>query len=411
MTRFAEPVIGLLPSRTSEYTRLRLKTTLRPFAQIMKIDAFLTEQFFTEYEFSSPYLLAASDCETMSIGDLLAMSGSSLAQLGEIQLGYTESQGNPQLRKQISEMYLEASPDDIVVLTSPVEGIYLAMQTLLEKEDEVVALRPAYDALTNVAQHLCHQVLPWNLVPGTESWTLNFEELDSLVNEKTKLIIVNFPHNPTGYLPSPEEFERLVAFVRDRGIWLFCDEIYRGLEWGHTIPSAADLYEKSIVLCGLSKTYGLPGLRAGWVVIRDETIRTELINWKHYTTICPASPTEFLASQAIRVRAALAERSKSIIEANLELCETFFEKHHQLFTWRRPQAGSVAFVEMNQNQLVDSSAEAFCHNLARDKGIVLLPGTCLGYEDRFVRMGLGRSGFQAALNALDQCLDQGYTGA
>ena len=199
----------------------------------MKIDAFLTEQFFTEYEFSSPYLLAASDCETMSIGDLLAMSGSSLAQLGEIQLGYTESQGNPQLRKQISEMYLEASPDDIVVLTSPVEGIYLAMQTLLEKEDEVVALRPAYDALTNVAQHLCHQVLPWNLVPSTESWTLNFEELDSLVNEKTKLIIVNFPHNPTGYLPSPEEFERLVAFVRDRGIWLFCDEIYRGLEWGH----------------------------------------------------------------------------------------------------------------------------------------------------------------------------------
>ena len=112
----------------------------------MRIAPFLTEQFFAEYEFSAKYLLAASDCETMSIGELLRLSGSSLEELGDLTLGYTESQGDPQLRSQISEMYSEIRSEDIVVLTSPIEGIYLAMQTLLEPEDDVIALRPAYDA-------------------------------------------------------------------------------------------------------------------------------------------------------------------------------------------------------------------------------------------------------------------------
>ena len=132
----------------------------------MKIEPFLTEQFFAEYEFSAQHLLASSDCETMSIGELIQLSGSTLDELGGLTLGYTESQGDPHLRSLISNMYSNVSSDDVVVLTSPVEGIYLAMQTLLESEDEVIALRPAYDALNNVARHLCSAVLPWNLFPG-----------------------------------------------------------------------------------------------------------------------------------------------------------------------------------------------------------------------------------------------------
>ena len=125
----------------------------------MRIEPFLTEQFFAEYEFSARHLLASSDCETMSIGELLRLSGSSLEELAGLTLGYTESQGDPRLRSQISQMYSDVSSEDIVVLTSPVEGIYLAMQTLLEPEDEVIALRPAYDALNNVARHLCRATL------------------------------------------------------------------------------------------------------------------------------------------------------------------------------------------------------------------------------------------------------------
>ena len=370
----------------------------------MKIEPFLTEQFFAEYEFSAQHLLASSDCETMSIGELLQLSGSTLDELGGLTLGYTESQGDPHLRSLISNMYSNVSSDDVVVLTSPVEGIYLAMQTLLESEDEVIALRPAYDALNNIARHLCSEVLPWNLFPGRNCWELDFDELESLISPQTRIIVVNFPHNPTGYVPSESDFDRLIGLARRYDLWLFCDEIYRGLEFGPTIPSAADLYEKAIVLSGLSKTYGLPGLRAGWVVIRNAKLRDELINWKHYTTICPAAPTEFLARKALLVKDKLAARSKAIIQQNLNLCEAFFNRFQDQFIWRRPQAGSVAFVELNLSQIGFDSATSYCHHLAQNHGMVLLPGKCLGFEDNFVRFGLGRSNFEVALKSFAEVI-------
>ena len=372
----------------------------------MKIESFLTEHFFSEYEFSSPHLLASSDCETLSINELLSLSGSTTDELASLTLGYTESQGNPALRSQIAEMYTSIGKDDVVFLTSPVEGIYLAMQTLLEPNDEAVALRPAYDALSNVARHLCRKVEPWSLIPTEDKWCLDFETLESMIRPEMKVIIVNFPHNPTGFLPTKTEFERLIEIAKRHDLWLFCDEIYRGLEFDQTIPSAADSYEKSITLSGLSKTHGLPGLRAGWLVVRDPVVRNELINWKHYTTICPAAPTEFLASEALKVREQLADRSKTIIEKNIKVCETFFTRHKHLFTWRRPVAGSVAFVEVNLERLECTSVEAFCHYLAREKGIVLLPGNCLGYDIPFVRIGLGRLSFESALAALDEALQE-----
>ena len=365
----------------------------------MKIEPFLTEQFFMQYEFSAPHLLASSDCETMSIGELLQLAGSTLDELGGVTLGYTESQGDSQLRSQVSGMYTDVSGEDVVILTSPVEGIYLAMQTLLEPDDEVIALRPAYDALSNVARHLCREVIPWNLVASEDQWELDFDQLESMIGPQTRMIVVNFPHNPTGFVPSTAEFERLITLARENNVWLFCDEIYRGLEFDTPIPSAADRYEKSIVLGGLSKTYGLPGLRAGWLVVRNAEFRDELINWKHYTTICPAAPTEFLASKALLVKEQLADRSKTIIQRNLELCGAFFARFPDHFTWRRPRAGSVAFVELNLAEIGFDSATAYCHHLAQNHGIVLLPGRCLGFDDSFVRFGLGRASFETALEA------------
>ena len=376
----------------------------------MKIAPFLTEQFFAEYEFSARHLLASSDCETISIRELLRMSGSLMDELGDLTLGYTESQGDPQLRSQIAELYSDVSSEDVVVLTSPVEGIYLAMQSLLQPADEVIALRPAYDALRNVAGHLCREVFDWNLIPATNRWELDFDQLESLITSRTRIIVVNFPHNPTGYVPSTFEFDRLINLARQHNVWLFCDEIYRGLEFEPSIASAADLYEKSVVLSGLSKTYGLPGLRAGWLVIRNKELRDDLINWKHYTTICPAGPTEFLAKKALMVEEKLAERSQSIIRKNLDLCETFFARFPEHFVWRKPSAGSVAFVETNLGRIGFDSATAYCHHLARKHGILLLPGQCLGFEDHFVRFGLGRVDFGEALQAYAKVITEGESG-
>lgn len=380
----------------------------------MKIKPFLTEHFFAKYEFTASHLLASSDCETTSIAELLDLSGGSLAEFGAVKLGYTESQGHPEYRRLVTEMYDNVAADDVVILTSPVEGIYLTMQTLLDASDEVIALSPAYDALHHVADHLCGKLELWQLVPTAAGWQMDLDRLRSMVNSKTRLIIVNFPHNPTGYQPDRDELHELIEIARENDCWLFCDEIYRGLEAGFelgaAIPSVADVYEKAIVLNGLSKTFGLPGLRAGWLVIRDGKVREELIGWKHYTTICPAAPTEYLAMQALFVRDQLAERSRQTVRSNFAKCKSFMERQAALFRWRPPIAGSTALVEIDlehlgrKQELAFTTTTEYCHDLAQSHGILLLPGECLGCSDRFVRIGLGRAGFQQALVAWEATL-------
>jgi aspartate/methionine/tyrosine aminotransferase len=367
----------------------------------MKIPPFSTEQFFSLYEFTTPHLLCASDCESMSVAELLQLAGADAADLLGLRLGYTESQGHPALRAAVAALYEDVASDDVVILGAPEEGIYLTMRTLLEASDHVVVLTPAYDSLLNLAEHVSSHVSRWPVRPEEGGWSLDLADLDRLVTADTRLIVVNFPHNPTGYLPRPDEFEALIAIARRRGVWLFCDEMYRGLERdpADRLPSAADLYERAIVLSGLSKTHGLPGLRVGWLVVRDPTTRAEIINWKHYTTICPAAPGEALATVALSVHERLARRSRDIIASNLALAKAFFGRWPGRFTWRPPLAGSVALVGLDA-----PSAIAYCHALARDAGVLLLPGPFLGADDRSVRFGFGRQSFGTALDAYERHL-------
>ena len=367
----------------------------------MKIAPFATEQFYALYEFNTPHLLSVSDCETVTVGELLRIAGTSLDDLSALRLGYTESQGHPDLRAAIASTYERVSADEVVVLTSPVEGIYLTMQALLDPGDEAIVLMPAYDSLKNVAEHICGSVHAWELIPTATGWRLDFDALEQMMSDETQLIVVNFPHNPTGYLPSADEFATLINIARWYNTWLFSDEMYRGLEFSgvETLPSAADLYERSVVLSGLSKAYGLPGLRAGWLIVRNDIARHDLINWKHYTTICPSAPSEFLAMAALAAREQLVARSNATIVENLQLAKPFFERWRDFFTWRPPQAGSVALVGVDV-----PSATEYCHELARTAGVLLLPSSCMGYGDKHVRFGFGRAAFPAALQHYEEHL-------
>ena len=370
----------------------------------MNIQPFATEQYFARYEFTTPYLLCASDCETLTTGELLRLAGMDAADLLGQRLGYTDSQGDPALRAAVAALYRGVSADEVVVLGAPEEGIYLTMRTLLEPGDHVVVLTPAYDSLLNLAAHVSGNVTPWPVRAVAGGWALDPAELERLMRPDTRLVVVNFPHNPTGYLPRPAEFAALLDIVRARGAWLLCDEMYRGLERdpADRLPSAAEGYERAIVLAGLSKTYGLPGLRAGWLLVRDPAVRAALINWKHYTTICPPAPTERLATAALLAHAPLVERSRAQIAANLRLAEAFFARHAARFDWRPPRAGSVALVGLDA-----PSATAYCHDLARDAGVLLLPGPFLGADDHSVRFGFGRAGFGAALGQYERYLVDG----
>ena len=373
----------------------------------MKIVPFEIEHFFARYEFNTPYLLCASDCETVSVTELLAMSGRSEADLGELKLGYTESQGDPALREAIAGTYSGVSADEIVVLGSPEEGIYLAMRALLEPGDHVVVLTPAYDSLLNLALHISGNVSRWELKPGDNAWEIDLDELAVLVSSRTKLIVVNFPHNPTGFLPDVSQLRTIADIAERNGAWIFCDEMYRGLELNgrDALPSMVVLAERSLALAGLSKVHGLPGLRAGWLVVADESLRAELLNWKFYTSICPPAPTEFLTIAALQAQEQLIKRNRGLIERNVTKADGFFGRWPDMFTWRPPEAGSVALVGLQQ-----PSAEAYCHRLAQEAGVLLLPSGCLGYGDGHVRMGFGRENFGHALEQYETFLRSESTG-
>jgi aspartate/methionine/tyrosine aminotransferase len=369
----------------------------------MKIPSFETEHFYAQYEFNTPYQLCNSDCETVAIEELLDMADMSLAQFGQLTLGYTESQGNPHLREVLAEAYAPVQPDDVVVLGTPVEGIYLTARALLEPTDEVIVLTPAYDALVNMFEHVvgAERVKKWAFVPAVDRWTLDLDHLRQLITPQTRLVVVNFPHNPTGYLPTPAQQRELVHIIEENKLWLFCDEMYFGLVHQGTppIPSAATLTKRAIVLSGLSKTYGLPGLRTGWLVIQDQALRANIMNWKFYTSICPPAPSEFLAVAAWRVRDQLRDRSLAQIAQNLTLADAFFARWPKLFTWRRPLAGSTALVEMNIPSVTRLSEE-----LASKAGILIHPATTLGGDDHHMRMGFGRAAFGTALQKFDSYL-------
>lgn len=373
----------------------------------MKIKPFHTERFFAVHEFTAPYLLCASDCESLTVDELLQLAGASWESLGRLRLGYTESQGDPVLRECIAGLYTSVSADQVIGLGAPEEGIFVTMHALLEPDDEVIVLTPCYDSLGNVAEYLGCRVVRWLLAEADEppdgpgGWRLDLDELERLVTPRTKLVVVNFPHNPTGYLPSHDEWRAIVQIVARSGAWLFSDEMYRGLEYDTAarLPSGCDLYERAITLAGLSKTFGLPGLRTGWLALQDTSLRDRISGWKDYTTICSSAPSEVLAQIALQVSDELAGCSRRIVLDNLALAEPFFSRWRAVFRWNRPQAGSVAFVGLRGR-----SAREFSDRLAAEQGVLLLPSTGLGFGDGHVRFGLGRLSFSDGLEQLDQYL-------
>ena len=288
-----------------------------------------------------------------------------------------------------------------MILGSPIEGIYLTMRTVLDPGDEVVVLAPSYDALRNLPEDLQCDVRYWYLEESEGGWRLDIDALRRLLTSNTRLVVLNFPHNPTGYQPTADEFDEILRLVSESGAWLYHDEIFRGLEHGDRprLPSAADRFERSLVLSGLSKTHGLPGLRAGWLIVRDDELRSEVLNTKMYTSICPPAPVEYLSEQAVGIAEQLAERNRHLIRRNLEVAEAFFGRHADLFRYLAPLAGPVGLMGINV-----PSAREYCERLASEHSIMLLPSGSLGLGDGHVRFGFGWSEFPKSLAAYDDHL-------
>jgi aspartate/methionine/tyrosine aminotransferase len=351
----------------------------------MRIEPFKLERFFARHEFSSRYLLSASDCEALSLRELLALaSPESLARWTEMRFGYTESQGHPLLRAEVARLYQSIGADQVMIAV-PEEAIFVLMHSLLEPGDHAVVLTPAYQSLYEVARAAGCEVTRWDLRPERGAWRLDLDQLERSVNARTRLVVVNFPHNPTGFVPARAEFDAIVEMARRRGLYLVGDEMYRLLEHDPAgrLPPVCDVYEKGVSLSGLSKAFGLPGLRVGWLATHDAGLLDRCQTMKDYTTICHSAPSEVLAIIALQAREQILARSREIVGVNLAAARSFFSDP---FTWLEPQGGSVAFPIRTGPGTVDD----FCRRMLAERGVLVVPGSLFDYPGNHFRVGLGR---------------------
>lgn len=373
---------------------------------LSELPDFRLEVHFARWEFAATHHLTASDAETLTVDELLALESDARDRLGQLRLGYTETWGGEELRDAVAATYDAVEAEDVLCFAGAEEAMFWALQELVGPSDHAVVVIPSYQSMETVPVAAGAEV-DGLLLDAKAGWRLDLDRLERLLRPTTKLVAVNFPNNPTGAVPDAATFSELISLCDARGIRLFSDEIYRGLELNQTrmLPQAADLSATAISLNGMAKAYGLPGLRIGWLACRDHELLARLERRKHYTSICNAGPSELLATIALRNGTPIRERNRTIIAENLPRFAAFFDQWRELFEWTPPEGGCVCF----PRYLGPDGVEAFCRNAVEHAGVLLLPASIYATPlasvsaDRF-RIGVGRSGAAEALEALDAFL-------
>jgi aspartate/methionine/tyrosine aminotransferase len=366
----------------------------------MRLHDFALERFFARWEFAASLLLCASDVEAWPLHDLLDLADEDgRRRWHELRLGYTESQGDPALRAEIAALYERVSADDVLVFSGAEKGIFALHNVLLGPGDHAVIVRPAYQSLAEVAYAAGADVSRIELREA-DGWRLDVSEVRAALRPNTRLILINEPHNPTGSLSDRATFDRLVELAAESGARLIVDEVYRFLEFdpADRLPAGADALETGVSIGVMSKSFGLAGLRIGWIATRDRQLLAQLAAFKDYTTICNSAPSEVLSLIALRARDRLLARNRAIVEANLPLLDGFFGRWGGVFEWVRPRGGSVGFPRL----LADRPVDSFADELVRESGVLILPGTLFADTGNHFRVGYGRTNLPAALKRLER---------
>jgi aspartate/methionine/tyrosine aminotransferase len=367
---------------------------------------FSLEVFLSKWEFAARHHLTASDSESVTLWRLLELATpADRDRFMALPLSYTQTFGSPTLREAIAATYPALSAQDILCFAGAEEGIYIGMRTLLDAGDHAIVMTPNYQAAETLPMSTC-EVTGVPLVES-EDWALDVDAIQAAVRSNTRLISINFPNNPTGTVPSRAAFDALVELCRRHGIWLFSDEVYRGLERSDAdrIPQAAERYERGVSLNVMSKAYGLPGLRIGWIACQDRDLLARMERYKHYLSICNSAPSEVLAEIALKARDTLLARNRALVVENLQRLDAFFAQFESLFEWKAPKGGCVAF----PRYLGSEGVEVFCRRLIEEAGVLLLPASIYRSEltdtprDRF-RIGFGRANLPAGVRAMQAWL-------
>lgn len=368
---------------------------------------FALETYFSKWEFNAKHHMTASDAQSMTVSELLHLADMPTDALAALPLGYTETWGAYSLREAIAKTYDNLDAANILCFAGAEEGVYTAMRVLLEKDDHAIVAVPNYQAAETLPLEIC-QVSGVKLDPEN-NWRLDLDDVRKSIRPNTKLISVCFPNNPSGAIIPGDDYAELIDICRHHDLYLFNDEVYRLVELDESkrIDQSADVYEKALSLNVMSKAYGLPGLRIGWIATQDREVLQKLERYKHYLSICNSAPSERLAEIALSIREKLLQRNRHLMTKNVEKLDVFFNDYSDFFDWQHPDGGCIAFPRF----IGRGGVENFCKDLVEKSGVLLLPASIYWSElmdaptDRF-RIGFGRANMDEGLVAFREYMEQ-----
>lgn len=346
----------------------------------MRFETFRMERMQSVWENRVRFNLAESGVKPLRLEELLDP-----AALGDTPLGYPQTSGSEELRELVSDLYPGSDAENVLVTNGTAEANFISVLNLVEPGDDVVVMFPNYMQIWGLARSLKANVKPLPL-REENNWRPDLDELAGAVSDKTRLIAICNPNNPTGVMARDDDLREICKIAGKVGAWILADEVYTGAELGDE-PSATlwGWYDRLLVTCGLSKAYGLPGLRIGWVVGPADHME-ELWSYKDYTTIGPGALSEKLARVALepKKRHQILERTQTILRSQLPLVEQWVEEQRGLFSMVRPQAGAIAYLRYN----MDVSSTELITRLREEKSVLVVPGDHFGM-DHYVRIGFG----------------------
>lgn len=366
----------------------------------MHIDVFKMERMQSTWENVVDYNLSESGVHPLTLKELLAPD--ELAALTEVPIGYSQTNGTIGLRQNVARLYPGLGLEQILVTAGSSEANFLLMWSLIEPGDEVLFELPNYMQMAGLLRAFGAKVKTFRLHEGL-GWQPDLDEMKRLVTSKTKLIVLTNPNNPTGSVLTSESMKGIVELAAGAGAWILADEVYQGAELsGPVSPSFWGRWDRTLVVNGLSKAYGLPGLRIGWIVGPEEVVKR---TWPYhdYTTISPSALSDHLAARVLEpgTRERVLARTRAILNANLPVLERWLGDHDGLFVFRRPQAGAICFarytVKENSTELVE--------RLIREKSVLVVPGDHFE-TDGYLRFGYGseKGYLLRALGLIDEVL-------
>jgi aspartate/methionine/tyrosine aminotransferase len=345
---------------------------------------FHMERWQSTYEHRVRFNLSESGVHPLTVGELLELAGSEL-RVSDVRLGYAQSNGSDELRGLIAADHPGATDASVLVTVGGAEANFASFWHLFEREGKAAVVVPTYGQVPGLIDSFGGDVRPVRLLEE-EDWQPDLDALEDSLADGARFVLVTNPNNPTGATLSSESVDAIVQLTERHGAWILADEVYQGAEVGDVrTPSFWGRHDRVLVTNSLSKAYGLPGLRLGWIVGPDDHV-AELWGRTDYSTICPASLSDALASVALepKTRTRIRARTRGIVRENLALLEEWMQEQGGRFRYRPPDAGAICFARYD----APINSTEFAEKLRVERDVLVVPGDHFGM-DGFVRIGFG----------------------